>query len=610
MSLDLSATFERARQSTRLALQNLVEEAKRYATEDNETRWELTLDARELIEPLLADFCQEWFGLSEQGACFRRAGYRWDWKPGEPPNYPGHFLSPSRYIFQPHPGPEVEKIGAAHGAAVRSAMVDFLGRFGATIGAPVTRAVLDFDPGKTDTAFAARTVAGAMMGFIPTVDGNLRRILNEWLREGVLWSLRGRYAGSPAADFTEACNRLGGDFIPAMLLRAVPELIWRTATVAHSLGEEPHQIAVNPGEVIVAGAVSATQQTLVEGGNYLYHAFGGNRRVQGHPTHACPGADPALALMLGFFSALVESELPLRAGPGPLTLALDGQLPPSPAVPHPDALFALGLAFPIAPVAATPIAVIGDSWLSLLQWSGLHWPSLLSQLGPLGFGTGPGMAFADAGRLLKEMAAPQNIQKAKSYFLNLGPGDPKPKALLIGGGGNDVTYPSSQPTQTRLYQMLVALPAPGPDYLIDTQVTQFIDGELFGYYKVIIDELKDVTDIPIVIHGYDHPIPDGRGFLFWPPWLQPVFKARGYDFTNAADTALARDIMRQLIDRVNLMIENVSAAYPGRVRHVKLTGILAAKYGAPDNYKSLWLNELHANEEGFNQLAAEIAANL
>ena len=58
-------------------------------------------------------------------------------------------MSPSRYIFQPHPGPEVEQIGAAHGAAVRSAMVKFLARPEAKkTNAPVTRAVLDSDAGQ------------------------------------------------------------------------------------------------------------------------------------------------------------------------------------------------------------------------------------------------------------------------------------------------------------------------------------------------------------------------------------------------------------------------------------------------------------------------------
>ncbi|UPJ66098.1 hypothetical protein [Bradyrhizobium sp. 191] len=328
MSLDQFASFELARAVTQKVLGFMVKETIGYAAADGEASWELTVDVHELVDPLLAAFCERWFGLSEDGGYFRRAGYRWDWKPGEPPGYPGHFLSPSRYIFQPHPNKEVEAVGAAHGDAARRAMVGFLERFGPTNG-PVTNAVFNSPRGKDDIPFVARTIAGAMMGFIPTVDGNLRRILNEWLREGTLWALRARYAGTVAKDYTDALNRLRDDFIPAMQLRAVPELIWRTAIVSHTIGN----VEIRPGDVIVAGAVSATQQNLVEGRQDIYYAFGGNRRITGHPTHSCPGADPALAVMLGFFSALVETPLPLRTGPIPLSLTMDGRVPAPPPSP-------------------------------------------------------------------------------------------------------------------------------------------------------------------------------------------------------------------------------------------------------------------------------------
>lgn len=330
MALDQFATFELARAVVQKVLGFMVKETIGYAAADGEASWELTVDVHELVDPLLGAFCEAWFGLSEAGGYFRRAGYRWDWKQGEPPGYPGHFLSPSRYIFQPHPNKKVEEVGAAHGDAARRAMESFLTQFGPTNG-PVTKAVYNSPRGAGDIPYVARTIAGAMMGFIPTVDGNLRRILNEWLREGTLWALRARYAGTVARDYTEALNRLRDDFIPAMQLRAVPELIWRTAIVSHTIGD----VEIRPGDVIVAGAVSATQQNLVEGRQDIYHAFGGNRRVEGHPTHSCPGADPALAVMLGFFSALVETPLPLRAGPIPLSLTMDGRVPVPPSSPSP-----------------------------------------------------------------------------------------------------------------------------------------------------------------------------------------------------------------------------------------------------------------------------------
>jgi Dyp-type peroxidase family len=624
LALDPHLTFTQARDATNLALQNLVKDAKKDAKEDGETRWDLTVDARELIDPLLIAFCEEWFGLSEDGGHFRRGGYRWDWKPGEPPFYPGHFLSPSRYIFQPHPGPLVESIGAAHGAALQSAMKGLLNGFGATIRAPVTREVLDYDPGKTDLAFAARTIVGAVIGFVPTVDGNLRQVLNEWLREGTLWTLRARYAGTTASDFADACNRLGDAFVPTMQLHPVPPTIWRTATVSQTLGDGPHQVSVEPGDIVVAGSISATQQSLEEGRRDLYHhAFGGNRRAAGHPTHACPGADPALAVMLGFFSALVESTHPLRVGPGPLTLALDGRLPP------PDEAFILKrrASVSIDPVydlkfktkstllpsaAATPLMAIGDSWF-FDQWErdyGVMRPNLIKSLFQLGYkdSSSSTQDFAYAGRALSDMAKAPFLRNVKNYLAD----EPGIKALLVGGGGNDVV--AGLPRQTPLYRMLRQRSAEGSP-LNDAEVSSFIDGTLFNYYDTIIRALTASTSAPIIIHGYDHPIPDGRGDTILGfsigPWLVRNFVLRGYDMpnfpTSSADLNLARDVMLHLIDRLNGMLARVAAAHPN-VHHVNLTGTLARAYG--NDYTRLWNNELHPKGDGFDLLAKVIESKL
>lgn len=635
MALDQPAAFELARKITQKVLEHLVNDAICYARKDGEATWELTVDVRELLEPLLGKFCEEWFGLSEQDGYFSRGGYRWDWKPGKPPYYPGHFLSPSRYIFQPHPNEEVEAVGSAHGRAVRSAMIDFLTKFGMTITAPVTRAVLDSPRGAGDIPFVARTIAGAMMGFIPTVDGNLRRMLNEWLREGTLWSLRARYAGTVAKDYMDALNRLRDDFIPAMQLRAVPELIWRTAVIPHTLGTGAHQVAVKAGDIIVAGAVSATQQNLVEGRQDVYHAFGGNRRVQGHPTHSCPGADPALAVMLGFFSALVETPLPLRAGPGPLTLGLDGRLQGQPGSPLTLALETRMLtandfrsfdfrsasiatlhdphAFQIQEVetalqaTTTALVTLGDSWLFEFPPAFFR-PSLTSALKKIGYVVGRGRAFGTFGTRLEEMASPDSLDELRNCFINPDPTQPAPKALLIGGGGNDVVFGYPRPTTTPLYKML-GVPAAGVDPLIEHEVHAFIDVKIANFYRTILDcivhELKDHTDIPILIHGYDHSIPDGRKDPAAGPWLAPIFAARGI-----TDPSASREIIRRLIDRVGAMVATVAAEYPGRVFPVKTAGTLEADPRFQQDYKLLWANELHPTEAGYDLIASVIAATI
>ena len=57
-------------------------------------------------------------------------------------------------------------------------------------------------------------------------------------------------------------------------------------------------------------------------------------------------------------------------------------------------------------------------------------------------------------------------------------------------------------------------------------------------------------DIPILIHGYAHPVPDGRPFLTgWPlpgPWLQPGFSAKGYVHDDPADLGRNTQVMERL----------------------------------------------------------------
>jgi hypothetical protein len=89
-----------------------------------------------------------------------------------------------------------------------------------------------------------------------------------------------------------------------LLLRPVPELVWRTALVQHSLGP----VEVHPGDRIVVSIVSATQECLInddDGG--LDFIFGGNRSEIDHPTHACPAYKMAIGVMLGMLAGLLGS---------------------------------------------------------------------------------------------------------------------------------------------------------------------------------------------------------------------------------------------------------------------------------------------------------------
>jgi lysophospholipase L1-like esterase len=215
------------------------------------------------------------------------------------------------------------------------------------------------------------------------------------------------------------------------------------------------------------------------------------------------------------------------------------------------------------------------------------------------------------------MADDQYLTTVKDFLRD--PGASPPKALLLGGGGNDVINSDPLADPPKLPPLLKLLAASSQTVpLIETELKQFIDVELAGYLETILAAVRSVTAIPILIHAYDHPIPDGRplkhnGQVLSGPWMQPVFTQRGYnipEFPNvSADLNRARDVMRLLIDRLNQMVHQFVDPNK-KIFHVNLTGTLAASYGAPENYATLWDNELHANEDGFDVLAAMVAAQL
>lgn len=112
--------------------------------------------------------------------------------------------------------------------------------------------------------------------------------------------------------------------------------------------------------------------------------------------------------------------------------------------------------------------------------------------------------------------------------------------------------------------------------------------------------------IPILIHGYDYPVPDGRGFWGrWPfpgPWLEPGFREK-----NFRELPVRVSLMRDLIDGFNAMLQKVVALEAfGHARYIDLRGTLSV--GA--DYETWWENELHPTEKGFAAVSKKFAETL
>lgn len=634
-----SEAFTCARDAAEAEIARLAANEKKLAAGFGETHWELSLEVREIVDKVLEVLCQKWFGLPEKPCAeIAPGGSRWDWKPGQPVFYPGHFTAPSRYFFQPWPRASVEKYGQDHGRALRDSFRRLVARHRAPGNsvfkpAPVSDEILK---AFSDDDLAGRTIAGAIMGFVPTLDGNLRLTLNEWLKHGTFWSLR-NLIGQQAAgnEFQVAENLLEPVLKRTMQLRPSPELIWRTAKGNRKIGD----VEVQVGEPIVIAIVSATHEALeaqqANPQSDVCPVFGGKRtHGSAHPTHACPGYEAAMGALLGVLSALLEVEGSMRPSLAPLALTLDGELPKPPVEqPAEPGIWARvvrwlsggGPAASPASAAGTGHLLVadGDSWMSY------------SSLGSLGKAQNIAAYLeaqhdyevenlADLGTRLHDFYSDSNppapsmnladYPRANSRRLRLllktvkdliRNGNP-PKAILFSAAGTDVV-------EARLAALLNE--QPNNDALNKKAVELAVEGQLQCWLIRVLERITaecrfQNRPIPVFIHGYDYPVPDCRwvaGVVSDLAWLYPYFEKKGYDKKPWRDyPALGTPVMKTLIDRLNVMQMGVVAReqFQGNVFHVDLRTTLS---GVTGKYHADWDNELHPTEDGFTAVTKKFA---
>jgi hypothetical protein len=170
----------------------------------------------------------------------------------------------------------------------------------------------------------------------------------------------------------------------------------------------------------------------------------------------------------------------------------------------------------------------------------------------------------------------------------------EPKAILLSAGGNDV---AGEPFGTLLN--FANAPDPGLNEVI---ANEFIEGRVQLAYIRIISAITTVCRerfgkaIPVVTHGYDYAVPDGRGVLWLGPWLEPGFRAKGY-----LDLAVRQSIIVELIDRFNTMMEGLGNLPD--LSHVHYVNLRDSLPNDPEVYEQWWANELHPTPDGFRRVA-------
>ena len=233
------------------------------------------------------------------------------------------------------------------------------------------------------------------------------------------------------------------------------------------------------------------------------------------------------------------------------------------------------------------VLAIGDSWF--------HYPfnNLLTPLyevleRPTIFAIGDNGARAD------ELAAGPWLANFRKLLLQY----PAIRLVCISAGGNDFAGIGD------LDERILA-----PDCsAADTVPACYRDGgveSVFGAvglaYRTLLDTVAAARPgVPVLLHNYDYAIPDGRTLLGMRSWLKLPMDNCGVPAAGAPRNGLRREIVRDLIDRFTLCLDDVIGAVVGlRPAPVELV------WSAGTLGDAAWANELHPRPSGFNRIVAE-----
>jgi Dyp-type peroxidase family len=307
----LDQAFRATRPLVRKALQALLDRT-RLTTPQGETP-NVPVNLAELSETVLAGLCSRWFGLPDDGQAVMQSGGRVD-APDVPVRCPGHFVSVSRWVFSPEPSSAVEAAGTTQGAAIRAALRAWIesGPRTTTGTEDLSRPILDAvrrHSGRRARAeevndLAARTLGGALLGFAPTVHGNVVEVLRGWIDSRAWWDLQLQWlpaatagaAGDEQADVAK--QQLLQPLLAQMARQPTPSMLWRLPPAAR---DDPAGCPASERQVIGIGSA------LQEPGADKMLMFGGRRRGKNRGVHACPGYTMGMGVMLGLLSSLLEA---------------------------------------------------------------------------------------------------------------------------------------------------------------------------------------------------------------------------------------------------------------------------------------------------------------
>lgn len=184
-----------------------------------------------------------------------------------------------------------------------------------------------------------------------------------------------------------------------------------------------------------------------------------------------------------------------------------------------------------------------------------------------------------------------------------------PKAILLSGGGNDV---GNEDTMKEVLH-------PAPRGVNVPRLREIVDEELQQAYVAILAGINATcaefpnllpAPVPVLVHGYDYPVPDGRPIPHLIEWLRPAFAARGYPkdpHANKPHMVTVIDVFNEMLMRLPQLADGNGRVLFPNARYVNCRGTLSSDRA---NYEADWRDELHPTTTGFQKIAAKFVAEL
>lgn len=278
------------------------------------------VDLVDFSNRVLARLCTEWFGLPDENLMVT-GGYRAGQRPAKP-LCPGSLGPASRYMFMPHPQPDLEADGKFHAKAVREAVGGWLSGNPNLAGHRLSAAIQAALPTTTPQQHLADNIAGTMLGFTPSVQSNFLRVMETWINDDrALWVHQQslfEQSSKKRLSYAQARTALRRPLLAAIRKNPVPTMAWRYPVVDGKPDTDPSRRVVLGLQSALADPVAP--DVLVFGRDH-------HKSAQNTTVHGCPGYELAMGVLLAMIGSLMKAGT-LRPTGSPVLLILTQQSPP------------------------------------------------------------------------------------------------------------------------------------------------------------------------------------------------------------------------------------------------------------------------------------------